>query len=244
MNLSGGNQQKVVIAKWMATHPKVLILDEPTRGIDVGAKKEIHLLMSELAKQGVAIIMISSELPEVLGMADRIYVMHDGRIKGEIDRARQHIALSMELILCMVSAMAFGVAAVAETFAPLFFGSAFTESGRLMIPLAFTLIAIGFAFRECTTADAINRPFLVGLAFAVDGLEHHAVGMEGQERGGLPDNGSGSHRLQRVDDGHISHVPFAGCSQTAIKRHLKSTGILMPCGKNLGRFVRPHGVAA
>lgn len=87
MNLSGGNQQKVVIAKWMATHPKVLILDEPTRGIDVGAKKEIHTLMSELAKQGVAIIMISSELPEVLGMADRIYVMHDGRIKGEIDRA-------------------------------------------------------------------------------------------------------------------------------------------------------------
>lgn len=87
MNLSGGNQQKVVIAKWMATNPKVLILDEPTRGIDVGAKKEIHTLMSELAKQGVAIIMISSELPEVLGMADRIYVMHDGRIKGEIDRA-------------------------------------------------------------------------------------------------------------------------------------------------------------
>ena len=87
MNLSGGNQQKVVIAKWMATHPKVLILDEPTRGIDVGAKKEIHMLMSELAKQGVAIIMISSELPEVLGMADRIYVMHDGRIKGEINRA-------------------------------------------------------------------------------------------------------------------------------------------------------------
>ena len=87
LNLSGGNQQKVVIAKWMATHPKVLILDEPTRGIDVGAKKEIHALMSELAKQGVAIIMISSELPEVLGMSDRIYVMHDGRIKGEIDRA-------------------------------------------------------------------------------------------------------------------------------------------------------------
>ena len=86
MNLSGGNQQKVVIAKWMANNPKVLILDEPTRGIDVGAKKEIHTLMSELAQQGVAIIMISSELPEVLGMADRIYVMHDGAVKGEIDR--------------------------------------------------------------------------------------------------------------------------------------------------------------
>ena len=87
MNLSGGNQQKVVIAKWMATHPAVLILDEPTRGIDVGAKKEIHLLMSELVRQGVAIIMISSELPEILGMSDRIYVMHDGRIKGEIARS-------------------------------------------------------------------------------------------------------------------------------------------------------------
>ena len=87
MNLSGGNQQKVVIAKWMATHPSVLILDEPTRGIDVGAKKEIHLLMSELVRQGVAIVMISSELPEILGMSDRIYVMHDGRIKGEIARS-------------------------------------------------------------------------------------------------------------------------------------------------------------
>ena len=86
-NLSGGNQQKVVIAKWLANHPRVLILDEPTRGIDVGAKKEIHALTSELAKQGVAVIMISSELPEVLGMSDRIYVMHDGRIKGEISRA-------------------------------------------------------------------------------------------------------------------------------------------------------------
>ena len=87
MNLSGGNQQKVVIAKWMATHPSVLILDEPTRGIDVGAKKEIHMLMSEMARQGVAIIMISSELPEILGMSVRIYVMHDGRIKGEIARS-------------------------------------------------------------------------------------------------------------------------------------------------------------
>ena len=87
VNLSGGNQQKVVIAKWMATHPSVLILDEPTRGIDVGAKKEIHMLMSEMARQGVAIIMISSELPEILGMSDRIYVMHDGRIRGEIARS-------------------------------------------------------------------------------------------------------------------------------------------------------------
>ena len=99
MNLSGGNQQKVVIAKWMATHPSVLILDEPTRGIDVGAKKEIHLLMSELVAQGVAIIMIFSELPEILGMSDRIYVMHDGRIKGEIARgeATQESVMKMAI---------------------------------------------------------------------------------------------------------------------------------------------------
>ena len=85
-NLSGGNQQKVVIAKWLANNPDILILDEPTRGIDVGAKKEIHQLMSDLANQGVAIIMISSELPEVLGMSDRVVVMHEGHIKGELSR--------------------------------------------------------------------------------------------------------------------------------------------------------------
>ncbi len=85
-NLSGGNQQKVVVAKWMAANPIVLILDEPTRGIDVGAKQEIHSLMSDLAGQGVAIIMISSELPEILGMSDRIVVMHEGRLKGELSR--------------------------------------------------------------------------------------------------------------------------------------------------------------
>ena len=99
MNLSGGNQQKVVIAKWMATHPAVLILDEPTRGIDVGAKKEIHALMSELARQGVAIIMISSELPEILGMSDRIYVMHDGRIRGEIARENASQEAIMKLAI-------------------------------------------------------------------------------------------------------------------------------------------------
>ncbi|MDD3839925.1 MAG: sugar ABC transporter ATP-binding protein [Clostridia bacterium] len=86
MNLSGGNQQKVVISKWLATNPEILILDEPTRGIDVGAKKEIHRLMSKLAKTGVAIIMISSEMPEILGMSDRIMVMHEGCKKGELSR--------------------------------------------------------------------------------------------------------------------------------------------------------------
>lgn len=84
--LSGGNQQKVVIGKWMATNPKILILDEPTRGVDIGAKKEIYDLMNVLAKEGVAIIMISSELPEVLGMSDRILVMHEGRITAELSR--------------------------------------------------------------------------------------------------------------------------------------------------------------
>ncbi|MGQ9580260.1 MAG: sugar ABC transporter ATP-binding protein [Armatimonadota bacterium] len=84
--LSGGTQQKVVLAKWLFTKSKVLIFDEPTRGIDVGAKTEIYQLMNKLAEQGVAIIMISSELPEILGMSDRILVMHEGRIAGELSR--------------------------------------------------------------------------------------------------------------------------------------------------------------
>ncbi|MCU1526835.1 MAG: D-ribose transporter ATP-binding protein [Frondihabitans sp.] len=84
--LSGGNQQKVVLAKWLATNPKVLIIDEPTRGIDVGTKSEVHRLIGELAGRGMAIVMISSELPEVLGMADRILVVREGRITAEIGR--------------------------------------------------------------------------------------------------------------------------------------------------------------
>ncbi len=84
--LSGGNQQKVVLGKWLATKPRLLIMDEPTRGIDVGAKAEIHRLMSELAAQGLAVLMISSELPEVLGMSDRILVMREGRIVAEFVR--------------------------------------------------------------------------------------------------------------------------------------------------------------
>ncbi|NMO97335.1 sugar ABC transporter ATP-binding protein [Paenibacillus lemnae] len=84
-SLSGGNQQKVVIAKWIGIGPSVLILDEPTRGVDVGAKREIYQLMNELTDRGVAILMISSELPEVLGMSDRILVVHEGRITGEVD---------------------------------------------------------------------------------------------------------------------------------------------------------------
>jgi ABC-type sugar transport system ATPase subunit len=99
LNLSGGNQQKVVIGKWLAIKPKILILDEPTRGIDVGTKKDIHMLMSQLAREGVAIIMISSELPEVLGMSDRIVVLHEGRMKGELSRseASQEAVMNMAI---------------------------------------------------------------------------------------------------------------------------------------------------
>ena len=84
-NLSGGNQQKVVLAKWLARHAKIIIIDEPTRGIDVGAKFEIYQLINELAEAGKAIVIVSSELPEILGMSDRIIVMHEGKIKGEIE---------------------------------------------------------------------------------------------------------------------------------------------------------------
>jgi rhamnose transport system ATP-binding protein len=84
--LSGGNQQKVVVGKWLASKPKLLIMDEPTRGVDVGAKAEIHRLISELAQQGLAILMISSELPEVMGMSDRILVMREGQLVAEYER--------------------------------------------------------------------------------------------------------------------------------------------------------------
>jgi ABC-type sugar transport system ATPase subunit len=85
--LSGGNQQKVVLAKWLLTNPKVLFLDEPTRGIDVGAKQEIYALINRLAAEGLAIVLVSSELPEVLGLSDRVLVLHEGRITGEFTRA-------------------------------------------------------------------------------------------------------------------------------------------------------------
>jgi rhamnose transport system ATP-binding protein len=85
--LSGGNQQKAVLAKWLGRKPTLLIVDEPTRGIDVGTKAEVHRLLSELAAQGVAVLMISSELPEVLGMADRVVVLFEGRVMREFARA-------------------------------------------------------------------------------------------------------------------------------------------------------------
>jgi ribose transport system ATP-binding protein len=97
--LSGGNQQKVVLAKWLASRPKVLILDEPTRGVDVGAKAEIHSLMNRLAKEGMGIIMISSEMPEILGMSDRIVVMYEGEVAAILDRAEA----TQELIMSYAS---------------------------------------------------------------------------------------------------------------------------------------------
>jgi rhamnose transport system ATP-binding protein len=102
-NLSGGNQQKVALARWLAASPALLILDEPTQGVDVGAKAEIHRLMSEFALAGMAIVMISSDLPEVLGMSDRIAVMHGGTIVGVLDRALASGELILELALGHVS---------------------------------------------------------------------------------------------------------------------------------------------
>ena len=99
LNLSGGNQQKVVLSKWLFTDPQVLILDEPTRGIDVGAKYEIYTIMNDLAAQGRGVVMISSEMPELLGMCDRIYVMNEGRIVGELSRAEATQERIMAMIL-------------------------------------------------------------------------------------------------------------------------------------------------
>jgi rhamnose transport system ATP-binding protein len=100
--LSGGNQQKVVLAKWLSTKPRILILDEPTRGIDVGTKAAVHALMSKLAAEGIAILMISSELPEVLGMSDRIIVMHEGQMTGHFTRAE---ATQEKIILAATQAV-------------------------------------------------------------------------------------------------------------------------------------------
>jgi rhamnose transport system ATP-binding protein len=98
-NLSGGNQQKVALARWLATDPSLLILDEPTQGIDVGSKAEIHRLMGDLAAKGLGILMISSDLPEVLGMSDRIAVMYGGTIVGSLDRAEATQERVLEMAL-------------------------------------------------------------------------------------------------------------------------------------------------
>jgi ABC-type sugar transport system ATPase subunit len=99
--LSGGNQQKIVLAKWLAAHSDVLILDEPTRGVDVGAKAEIHTLIGELAAQGTAILLISSELPEVLSLSERILVLREGRLVGEVSR----VEATQDLLLRMMAGL-------------------------------------------------------------------------------------------------------------------------------------------
>jgi ABC-type sugar transport system ATPase subunit len=99
--LSGGNQQKVVLAKWLAAKPQILILDEPTRGVDVGAKAEIHALIGKLAASGTAILVISSELPEVLTLSERILVLRDGRLVGELPRA----AATQESLMRMMAGL-------------------------------------------------------------------------------------------------------------------------------------------
>jgi rhamnose transport system ATP-binding protein len=106
-NLSGGNQQKVALARWLATEPKVIILDEPTQGIDVGAKSEIHRLMVDLAERGLAILMISSELPEALGMSDRIAVLRGGEVAGMLGRAEA----TQEKVMALALGHAGGAAA-------------------------------------------------------------------------------------------------------------------------------------
>jgi inositol transport system ATP-binding protein len=98
-NLSGGNQQKVVLARWLAVRPKVLIVDEPTRGIDVGAKVEVHNLLFEMAHSGIAVVAISSELPEVLAISDRIVTLREGRVTGEIG----HAEASQERLMAMMT---------------------------------------------------------------------------------------------------------------------------------------------
>jgi len=97
LSLSGGNQQKAVLAKWLLTAPRVLILDEPTKGIDVGSKAVVHALMGEWVQQGMAIIMVSSELPEVLGLSDRVLVMRRGRMAGMLDRSHADAATVLRL---------------------------------------------------------------------------------------------------------------------------------------------------
>jgi simple sugar transport system ATP-binding protein len=98
-NLSGGNQQKVILARWLATDPQLLILDEPTRGIDVGAKSEIYELIGELVEQGVAVVLISSEMPELLGLADRVAVMNEGSLQGILSRKEASQERIMQLAL-------------------------------------------------------------------------------------------------------------------------------------------------
>jgi inositol transport system ATP-binding protein len=111
--LSGGNQQKLVLAKWLVGNVRILIMDEPTRGIDVGAKAEIHRLMDKFTHEGMAIIMISSELPEIIGMSDRVAVMNEGRLTGIIERENKDDAAFQEEIMRLATAKSVGAQFIA-----------------------------------------------------------------------------------------------------------------------------------
>jgi inositol transport system ATP-binding protein len=113
-NLSGGNQQKVVLARWLALRPKILIVDEPTRGIDIGSKVEVHNLLVEMAKSGIAVLVISSELPEILALSDRIVTMREGRVTGEIGRNDAN----QEILMAMMTAQALAGAAEPSALPP------------------------------------------------------------------------------------------------------------------------------
>ena len=142
-NLSGGNQQKALISRWLLTLPDVLMIDEPTRGIDVGAKSEIHRLMSLLAQQGKAIIMVSSELPEVLGMSDRIIVMHEGRVSGELSRAEANQEAIMNLATGGTAAAAASERSPMSTSATTTAKTKF-DFGNFLRTYAILFILIGF----------------------------------------------------------------------------------------------------
>ena len=196
-SLSGGNQQKVALARWLAIDPKILILDEPTQGVDVGSKSEIHSLMVDLAGRGMAIILISSELPEILGMSDRIAVMHAGRISGVL--SRQEATQQRILTLCVgestmierhsreiaVAGTILALFAVLAFRAPAYFSRG--ESERLFLAnVPVLIVALGMTLIILTGEIDVS----VGSMFAIAGV---VAGMSGEIR--LARAGSGFSRL-------------------------------------------------
>ena len=179
--LSGGTQQKVVLAKWLCTHSRIFIFDEPTRGIDVGAKAEIHGFMNELVKQGAAVLMISSDLPEILGMSDRIYVMRQGQVVAEVPRDRPHRSGSWPTPWDMRSTMnevvsTKNVCMEKKRRFPMEEGA----SGRL----------------GCAVHDCVLRHDSLGLLHRREFPEHHAAGLGAAHPGGRchPGYPDGGHR--------------------------------------------------
>ena len=168
-NLSGGNQQKVVIAKWLATRPRILILDEPTRGIDVAAKAEVHRIVEGLAKEGVAILLISSELPEVLALSDRVVVMHEGRVKATLDAAQATQETIMSAALTpwpgKASPLPGGKKIGRKSPFPRA-GEGAGERGRALQVSAFTASASTFSPFRCRAKKALNPSTSFGSGFS------------------------------------------------------------------------------